>query len=282
MVDYNNYKKADGKKSYFFVTDVEDYGISLYDAVKKLKFFEVVCNRFDVSFDYVFDVVFNKLHILQRDLFEYNTCHSGNYIALADINAVYTEKRKNGKLCKTYYNIYVLEHTYISTMFSEVAHYIMKDKYPTLMNDVMFKHSERKYPKDLNIRRDMKITDMDKVNLFNDIKNLTIDDIVLLSLFPNKIDDTKLVSDFKFYYIGGNSNENDCFFLKICDVENNGHKYEISLSIPYKALINKDFSLIEEEYTFSIIKSNGEFYSGSQKKFPYWKHERIQRLKTYF
>ena len=78
-------------------------------------------------------------------------------------------------------------------------------------------------------------------------------------------------------------------FLPVKSVEFDSHHYSISLYIPVKAIVENDFSLIEDCHVHSIIKPDavvgretGNFFEGKQKDFPYWDEPVIQDFKKLF
>ena len=70
-----------------------------------------------------------------------------------------------------------------------------------------------------------------------------------------------------------------------------GHKYDMSLSIPREAIIKNDWGLVEDKYVFSIIKPNADsqlgrnpanWFSGKQKDSPYFNCEEVAKVKSLF
>jgi hypothetical protein len=70
-----------------------------------------------------------------------------------------------------------------------------------------------------------------------------------------------------------------------------GHKYDMSLSIPREAIINNDWSIVEEKYVFSIIKPDADeslgrnpnnWYQGKQKDSPYFNTDEVAKIKSLF
>ena len=81
------------------------------------------------------------------------------------------------------------------------------------------------------------------------------------------------------------------FYLHLGDCNVQGHTYRISMTIPYKALYDKDFNLVEKHEVFGVIKPNANkklgndsnnWYNGEQKNNPHWEiyyKDYIQELK---
>ena len=68
-----------------------------------------------------------------------------------------------------------------------------------------------------------------------------------------------------------------------------GREYEISLYIPRNAIVNNDWSLVENQRMFSIIKPNAEtitdekiWFEGLQKDSPYFNHKEVETIKKKF
>jgi len=286
MIDYSNLTKADGCKGYFFVDSIEEYGIQFNEIMKRMSFFKEVCNTFNVTMEYLYGIIV-KLNIPYRDMFEY-TIYETNSLFLVENKAVYHLKRKKDYKMnfREFYNVYVSQNQYIGLLYQDIANEIMNDKFSEMFNDEMFLKSVRKYPSDLKIDENMKVNFFESINNSCSIRDLTLKDIVYLISKPNAIDDLKKETKFKFYQHG-----KDVCYLEMFDIEIHGHIYPISLSIPIKAIITKDWSLIEEQNIYGIIKPNANeklgkdsnnFFNGKQKYNPYWNSEIVNRLKTYF
>ena len=282
MIDYSKLTKADGCKGYYFVDSIEEYGIQFNKIMKRMSFFKEVCNTFDVTMEYLHGIIV-KLNIPYRDMFEY-TINETNSLFLVENKAVYCLKRK--KDLREFYNVYVSQNQYIGLLYQDIANEIMNNKFSEMFNDEMFFKSVRKYPSDLKIDESMRVNFFESINNSCLTRDLTLKDIAYLISNPNAIDDLKKETRFKFYHTG-----KDVCYLEMFDVEIHGRIYPISLYIPIKAIITKDWSLIEEEMMYGIIKPNANeklggdsnnFFNGKQKYNPYWNSEIVNRLKTYF
>ena len=220
-------------------------------------------------------------------MFEY-TINGTNSLFLVENKAVYYLKRtKDYKMpFREFYNVYVSQNQYIGLLYQDIANEIMNNKFSEMFNDEMFFKSVRKYPSDLKIDESMRVNFFESINNSCLTRDLTLKDIAYLISNPNAIDDLKKETRFKFYHTG-----KDVCYLEMFDVEIHGRIYPISLYIPIKAIITKDWSLIEEEMMYGIIKPNANeklcgdsnnFFNGKQKYNPYWNSEIVNRLKTYF
>jgi hypothetical protein len=70
-----------------------------------------------------------------------------------------------------------------------------------------------------------------------------------------------------------------------------GHKYDISLYIPREAITNDDWSIVENQKMFGIIKPNANellgkdknnWFEGLQKDSPYFNHKEVETIKKRF
>lgn len=286
MIDYSKFTNADGCKGYYFVDSIEEYGIQFNKIMKRMSFFKEVCNTFNVTMEYLHGIIV-KLNIPYRDMFDY-TINETNSLFLVENKAVYHLKRKKDYKMnfREFYNVYVSQNQYIGLLYQDIANEIMNDKFSEMFNDEMFLKSVRKYPSNLKIDENMKVNFFESINNSCSTRDLTLKDIAYLISNQNAIDDLKKETKFKFY-----QHVKDVCYLEMFDIEIHGHIYPISLYIPIKAIITKDWSLIEEQNIYGIIKPNaneklGEdsnnFFNGKQKYNPYWNSEIVNRLKTYF
>lgn len=284
MIDYDKYKSVG--KGFYFVDDIEQYGLQFEEVMQEMSFFQDICKRFCIDMEYLRSIVV-RLGIPYRDMFMYTITKSPNVLALAKENGVYCEKRDTYKMnYREYRNVYVCQNEYISTKYSKIAMEIFKDKYSRLFNEPMFQNVVRKYPIDLKFDSNMTIDTFSSLNDSQVLDDLTLNDIAYLIFNPNGINDIKYESKFKFYYYG-----NDVMYLEMFDVNIHGNTYPISLAIPINAIVSKNWSLIEDYYVYNIIKPNANsklgkdinnWFNGKQKDFPYWNSDIINQLKKYF
>lgn len=275
MIDYSTYKVSIKNNEIFFIDDLEKFNVTLLDMMKLCPFFKGISETFEVSMEYLHNLVTEVFHIPMRDLFEISI-YGTNALILVEEKHCYTEKIiRFNQVIKTYYNAYLRENQYIGLKFEKFAMQIFKEKYSDFFNNnLYFNEYVRKYPKELKIHDYMKVEDFVHLNRFHcEINNLTLADIVHLLTDENAKDEMIFKSCFNFY------DKSNQFYLKLGKVKVQGREYEYSFVIPYSFLKTKDWTEIENVNVYSIIKPNANeklgrdkdnWFSGKQKDSPYW------------
>lgn len=272
MVDFSSYKHTDSKETFFFFKDedIEKYDINIIDLMPKIRFFDKISKKFNVSFEKLYDVTFNVLHINLKNFLTYSTIQY-NSLKLIKENGLYTEKydKYAKRTVRTYHNVYLYECSYSSTEFYIIAMGILKEQFPHIFNNDLFNDKKRKYPKNLNIKPYNRLIEFD----FFEYRDLTFGDIANLLNNPNEINKIELVSRFSLF------NDSEYIYLYLGDIKLYNKKYKYHLSIPLKSLYEKDFSLVENCDVYSIIlptanehlgKDKNNWFDGKQKDAPYW------------
>lgn len=275
MIDYSTYKVSIKNNEIFFIDDLERFNVTLLDMMKLCPFFKEISETFEVSMEYLHNLVTEVFHIPMRDLFEVSI-YGSNALMLIEEKHCYTEKTiRFNQVIKTYYNAYLRENQYIGLKFEKFAMQIFKEKYSDFFTDnFYFNEYRRKYPKELKIYDYMKVEDFIHLNRFKcEINNLTLGDVVHLLTDENAKNEMIFKSCFRFY------DKSKQFYLKLGKVKVQEREYEYSFVIPYTFLKTKNWSEIENIKVYSIIKPNaneklGEdknnWFSGKQKDSPYW------------
>jgi hypothetical protein len=100
-----------------------------------------------------------------------------------------------------------------------------------------------------------------------------MEDIVKLLTNPNEVNALKVVSKFSCSYYS------EIIFLKLESIDVQRKKFIYHLYIPRKAILEKDWSLIEDCEVYGIIRPNANeelgkdsnnWFNGKQKDSPYW------------
>lgn len=285
-IDFNHYKLTNKLDKFFFVEEkhIKDYKIDIRKLIEQMSFFKDISNDFKVSFNELFDII-NYLNFPIRDLFEFSVFKT-NSLMLIKKDGVYREKKKwsfgNQYIEKEYYDVYLRQNEYIHLWYNRVVMEFVEDKYSHIFSHKLFNEVVRKYPKDLEIKPNLKIKDI----TYNDkYSELTLNDIAELIHNPKEKDKKILKSKFQFYGYG-----DSVFYLSLGEVEVHNHKYPISLVIPYTTLVEKNWEALEEYMIHGVIKPNANFelgkdsnnwFHGKQKDNPYWEvyKKEIQTLK---
>lgn len=288
MINFDKIKHINYDDSFYFVTDshIEKYNLNVRELIEKCNFFNELANKFHVTFDKLYSLTI-YLQIPIRDLFSFSIYES-NSLCLIASNVLYEDKRvKEGyfdRIKKVYYNVYLTQNEYITLKFSDFAFLILKEQFPKIFDNPLFKHTEKRFDKEIpnfGLKTKLKISDIS-----HEYGNLTINDIVNIVKNYEYVNENIEVSNFAFYYHG-----NDVFYLHLGDCNVQGHTYRISMAIPYKALYDKDFNLVEKHEVFGVIKPNANkklgkdsnnWYNGEQKNNPHWEiyyKDYIQELK---
>ena len=269
MIDFNTFRHTDRNDKFFFVEeeDIKKYGLNIMELLPKMPFFINLSNDYGIDFKDLYNIVFLKLHIQVRNVFEYRIY---NGISLVKKNGVYRTIWRNNRQETIYEDVYIYESTHLSVYYNNIVMTYLKDKFPSIFNNPLFNETIRKYPNDIDIKPYYTISD---VSHHHNLDDLTMEDIVKLLTNPNEVNALKVVSKFNCSYYS------ELIFLKLGSIEVQGKNFEYHLYIPRKAILEKDWSLVEDCEVYSIIKPNANekmgkdpnnWFNGKQKYAPYW------------
>lgn len=268
MVNLENYKSV-SNESYTLVEDVTKYGIDKKEMLSKTNLFKSIQKNFKINID-AFMVAIEGLGIEDRELFDFCTYKGANNVLIAE-NGVYKEtyNRAEMRYIKTYYSVYLCEHSYSSTLYSRIAEELMILLYARIINNHDFL-IEIPLPK-LEL-----ITNKPMQSILFGHYDLTYRDFCAIQ----KGITTKYKRKFHFY---------DSFItLDLETINIHNHTYNYTLIIPYETLHTKDWSLVENFKVHSIIKRDANdrlgrdvnnWFEGKQIDSPYWDNPLINKLK---
>jgi hypothetical protein len=226
-------------------------------------------------------IAFIKANNLVKDCFMYSL-YGGEHSRMVAEKGVFSEKRQwsygTCTIIKTYHNVYITEHTYIHLMFPKIIEHIITTYYPkfAIYEDVP------RFDKQIKIKPNTSITEIKREYTEYDLTAL---DIVKLLNNPNYSTETVKKLKYKIYSDG------NLIYYPITSLMIHGHKYDISLYIPREAIINDDWSIVENQKMFSIIKPNANellgrdknnWFEGLQKDSPYFNHKEVETIKKRF
>ena len=274
MIDHKNFKMA--TKETFYTTNniVRRFHIDIFKEKNLLPSLVKLCEDWKVPYEDI--AVYIIKHNLTSKLFDY-TPHQQSNTKLVCENGLYTIKTKWEYGCykeyKIYFNVYVVEDSYIHLIFPKLIDYIIKTYYPyfiltkkVIKNNIEFKDFET-------------ISDL---SLREECRDLTISDII--DIVTNGVKEVdELV--YKIYSSG------DIIYYPLKDIVLHGRSYQRTIAIPREAIITKNWELIEQQFVTAIIKDNANellgkdpnnWFSGKQNESPYWKEKNIRALRRLF
>ena len=212
MKDLTNYKSTSDNHYIFF--DLKDVKFSLSELFGY--FFKDFIERFNFIGD--FDETLRRcLHIIEsephnvmpRDLFEYCTYGVNGNPYLVAKDGVYTEKWlpswQGGGLKKTYYDVYLTQHSCASVHLNYMAERLFFMAFPTLRTLPVFNVVENAYPECVKkITRNTPIKELDKIlnYQFDFESKLTVGDLVKLVADPSLMEQKVPKSLFTIYADG--------------------------------------------------------------------------------
>lgn len=255
---------------------VTRWGIDLYKERNLLPTINKLCVYWKVPYNEIIDFIIKNQ--LEKHLFDYSIYDKGTLSKLVYENGTYRIDYvyKQGKYVeeKTWFNIYVVENKYISLLLPKIIEYIIEVYY---QHFAIYEVKE-KYP-NIKINEDTYIEDIAKTYYKNDFK---VKDILAIikgePILEMKLT-YKIYSDYKYIYLP----------IKTINIHNT--EYDLSLIVPTLAIINRDWSLVENVYVHNIIKANADsrlgenpdnWYNGTQINAPYWSEPQVQELKALF
>lgn len=273
MIDFGHFKLTDKKVSFFDSKNIiERFGIDILTEHKLLPSITKLCDSWKVPYEDIAKYILSRRD-LYTCLFDYTTNKFGKKVSE---NGVYIQKERifhgNLKIEKIYYDVYICECNYISLMLPKLVEYILEYYYPKFYktNDVVMY-------KDIKIEPTMTISELYQ----NNLDEMLIEDIVKIY---NRESVIKKVNIFNIY------NDGEVLYYSLEPIIIHGKIYERSLSIPREAIINNDWSIVEN-CNVSTIKNDANhklgadlnnFYYGIQKECPYWNNVGVVNIKELF
>ena len=235
----------------------------------------------DWGVEYEKIIAFIKANNILKDCFMYSL-YGGEHSRMVAEKGVFSEKRQwsygSYTIIKTYHNVYIRENTYIHLMFPKIIEYIITTHYPkfAIYEDVP------RFDKQIKIKPNTSLTEIKREYTEYDLTAL---DIVKLLNNPNYSTETVKKLKYKIYSDG------DTIYYPITSLMIHGHKYDISLYVPREAIINDDWSIVENQKMAGIIKPNANellgkdknnWFEGLQKDSPYFNHKEVETIKKRF
>lgn len=273
----NDLKQVDLYNHYIICNSLERHNLKLEDMIEQLSFFQNLVNKFGVTYDYLLKLI--DYHcITTREMFDYSVSSNRALCKVAD-NALYREKWSSSerKMIKTYYNVYLVQHEYIKVLEPKFINSIMAHQFSRFFADDIFIKMVRRFPKGIVIKPNLPIKQIDFDTL---LEGLTCQDVADLINNPSCVNEMKMESKVKHY---GNSAD---FYIELPSFMYNNKEYQRSLAIPYKALYDKDWSLVEDKHIYSMpyVNKNGDlvFYEGLQKDAPFSSLQMVKEIKKLF
>lgn len=259
---------------------VERWGINILTAKHLLP--SVVKLADDWKVEYSFIISFIKKNNLEKELFRYTLYGGRTSSKKVAEKAVYEEKVRwcygRRSVEKVYHDVYVTESEFIHLIFPKIIEYIIINVYPQF---AIYK-SKSRFENEIKISPEMTIAEIERD--YHNCK-LTAKDIVeLLNSSTYSTEQVKTLA-YNIYSDG------EDIYYPLPSVMVQGHKYDMSLSIPREAIINNDWSIVEEKYVFSIIKPDADeslgrnpnnWYQGKQKDSPYFNTDEVAKIKSLF
>ena len=269
-INWDKLKHTDANVTFYNSNDiVSKYNIDLFNAQDILPSIVKLAENWRIPYDEI--IKFIIANHLERHLFSYNTDRG----LLVGEKALYSEQivwRGGRKIADIiYHNVYVYENYYISLQLPKIVEWIIYTYYDYCALSEIYNPYEG-----VNFKLTDTIHDVDYK--YHD-KELTIQDI--LDMCSGK----KTIQRKLKYSLYGDCEQ---IYLSLTAINLYGHTFDISLTIPREAIINKDWSIIENVKVYSIIKPNANeklgkdknnWFEGCQKDMPYWDCEIVNTLK---
>lgn len=262
MIDYSKLQHTTSVKFYDTKDLHKKWNIDFKDKKHLIPSIVDLCELWKVPFDEIID--FAEREGIVSDFLEHST-YKCSCSELVFVRGLYKEVWEKDHNKTVYYDVYIKEHTYIGLTFKKIITHIIKTYYPKFY---LFDYE------DFPIQVDTTISDIPK-----EYQRYTFKE--LCSMMDKPIE--------KIRYNIYSTIPTDIIFLPVKSVEFDNHQYSISLYIPVKAIVENDFSLIEDCHLHTIIKPDavvgreeGKFFEGKQKDFPYWDEPVIQDFKKLF
>lgn len=224
-----------------------------------------ICDRLNYSKEKSIDVISKILESyfsnLEYMMIKYSTIKFNSIVKLSDENdrLCHSDNWKRDMLNhgfneKTYYNVYL---TYNNTYSNEIIEYIIKsylDENGYFLDDIFFK--EENYYEKHYIDKDFKITPTDTTRSITcyDIPIKDLPDIMSGKINPSTTIKTSRLS----IYVAS-----DVRLYIETEIETDDMEIVKSINIPLEAILNNDFSLVENKEICHLI--NNKFEMSKQK-----------------
>lgn len=260
MIDYSKLKHTTSVTFYDTKDLHKKWNIDFKDKKHLIPSIVKLCELWKVPFDEIVD--FAEREGITSDFLEYSTYKCGSSELVFE-DGLYKQIWEEGNIKMVYYDVYVKENTYIGLTFKKIITHIIKTYYTKFY---LFDYEG--FP----VQVDTTISDIP-----SEYQRYTFKE--LCGMMDKQIEKIR-------YNIYSSA---DFIYLPVKSVEFNNHQFPISLYIPVQAIVENDFSLIEDCHVHSIIKpdavvgrTEGNFFEGKQKDYPYWDEPVIQDFKKLF
>lgn len=260
MINYDNLKHTSSVTFYDTKNLSHIWKIDFKEKKHVIPSIVELCELWKVPYDEIID--FAEREGIVSDFLEYSTykCRSSE---LVFEKGLYKEVFEEGYKRNVYFDVYVKQNEYIGLTFKKIITHIIKTYYPKFY---LFDYESFPVQVDTTVK-----------DIPSEYQGYTMKE--LLELMGGHIEKIR-------YCIYSSA---DIIFLPVKSVNVGKHQYAISLYIPVKAIVENDFSVIEDCYVHTIIKPDavvgreeGNFFEGKQKDFPYWNEPVIQDFKKLF
>lgn len=262
MIDYRNLQHTTSVTFYDTKGLHKKWNIDFKDKKHLIPSIVDLCELWKVPFDEIID--FAVREDIVSEFLEYST-YKCSCSELVFGRGLYKEIWERDSYRKVYYDVYVKEHTYIGLTFKKIITHIIKTYYPKFY---LFD------TEDFPVYEDTPICAIP-----SEYQRFTLKE--LYGWMKGQVE--------KIRYNIYSTIPTDIIFLPVKSVEFGNRQISISLYIPVKAIVENDFSLIEDCHVHTIIKPDavvgrkeGNFFEGKQKDFPYWDEPVIQDFKKLF
>lgn len=260
MIDYRNLKHTTSVTFYDTRNLNKIWSIDFKNNKYTIPSIVKLCDLWKVPFEEIID--FAEREGITSKFLEYSIYKCGSSKLVFE-KGLYKEIWEKNFKKVVYYDVYVKENTYIGLIFKNIITHIIKTYYPKFY---LFDYEG--FP----VQENTPVCDIP-----SDYHDYTLKE--LYELINGQVEKIR----YNIY------TTTDTISLPVKSVEFNNHQFPISLCIPSQAIVENDFSLIENFHVFSIIKpdavvgrTEGNFFEGKQKDFPYWDEPVIQDFKKLF
>lgn len=276
----DNFKPTNLDEKFYDVSVLPSrYNITLDVLFEKvITFHKKIAAILGVDAEFIKNLILDKFQYDITLLVEFCTNDFQDALLVKE-KGVYIAKWENGYEERRYFNVYVKQHTYLRNLGSQIARYVLAEKYPFIFNHPTFCYDVAPYEDEciFHIRRDTKLSDIGHILHVYGKKSYTCDYSVqdLIDVLTNNHRQSKTKNCFKIYY--DDYADDVSIYLNLqTDVE-----YQ-SLTIPFNAIKKHDFNLIKKHIVQNIPLGNNKFYNGLQEEAPYFDNPRIKTLEKIF
>lgn len=262
MIDFSKLQHTTSVKFYDTKDLHKKWNIDFKDKKHLIPSIVDLCELWKVPFDEIID--FAVREDIVSEFLEYSTykCRSSEFVFG---KGLYKEIWERDTYKKVYYDVYIKENTYIGLTFKKIITHIIKTYYPKFY---LFD------TEDFPIYEDTPVC-----SIPSEYQRFTLKE--LYGMLKGQVE--------KIRYNIYSTIPTDIIFLPVKSVNFGSQQISISLYIPVKAIVENDFSLIEDLHVHTIIKPDavvgrkeGNFFEGKQKDFPYWNEPVILDFKKLF